>query len=81
MDSPLRSKEISEAITMMYSVVENDKEIETVPSLSGAAMLWAENRARRVYQIVPSGPPGPNAWQRGREVTAHELHAALPNRT
>ena len=65
------------AITTNYLVVEDGKEIQTVASLLGAAMLWAENRARRVYQVALSSPPGPDAWQRGREVTADELRAAL----
>jgi hypothetical protein len=60
-----------------YSVVEEGKEIQTVAGLYGAAKLWEENRARRVYQSVLSGPPGSDAWQRGPEVTADELRAAL----
>jgi adenine deaminase len=65
------------AMMALYSVVEDGKEIQTVASLSGAAMLWAENRARRVFEMVPSGPPGPDAWQRGHELSAEELNAAL----
>jgi hypothetical protein len=60
-----------------YSVVEEGKEIQTVASLYGAAKLWEENRTRRVYQSVLSGPLGPDAWQRGPEVTADELCVAL----
>jgi hypothetical protein len=60
-----------------YSVVEERKEIRTVASLYGAAKLWEENHVRRVYQMVLSGPPGPDAWRQGPEVTAGELRAAL----
>lgn len=38
--------------------LRDGREIQTVASLLGAAVLWAENRARRVYQMVPSGSPG-----------------------
>ena len=60
-----------------YSVVEDRQGNPDVASLYGAAKLWEENRARRVYRSVLSGPPGPDAWQRGPEVTADELRAAL----
>jgi hypothetical protein len=60
-----------------YTVVENGKEIETVASLLGAAKLWEENPRRRVYQLAPTGPVGPDAWQRGDEITLEELRKAL----
>lgn len=60
-----------------FSIVENGKEIRTVASISGAAMVWANNPALRVFRLVPSGPPGPDAWQRGEEVMVDELRAAL----
>jgi len=60
-----------------YLVVENGKAIETVASLLGAAKLWEENPARRVYHLAPTGPVGPDAWQRGDEVSPEELRKAL----
>jgi hypothetical protein len=61
-----------------YSVVEGGKEIGALASLSGAAQKWAESRpGRAVYEISPSGPPGPDAWERGRRVTLSELVGAL----
>jgi hypothetical protein len=61
-----------------YSVFEGGDEIEMLASLSGAAMLWNENRARRVFEMAPSGPLGPHAWQQSREMTVDELLGALP---
>ena len=60
-----------------FSIVENDKETLTVASITGAATEWAKNPTLRVFRLIPSGPPGPNAWQRGQEVLADELRAAL----
>jgi hypothetical protein len=60
-----------------YSELENGKEIDTVASLFGAAKLWNENPARRVYHLAPTGPVGPDAWQRGDEVAPEELRRAL----
>jgi hypothetical protein len=60
-----------------YSVVEDGKQIATLASLRGAAKLWEENPARRVYHIAPTGPVGPEAWQHGEEVTPHDLREAL----
>lgn len=60
-----------------YSVVENGKEVGTVASLSGAARLWEENPILRVYHLAPTGPVGPDAWQRGDEIPPEELRKAL----
>ena len=61
-----------------FVIVEGELEISTVASLSGAAMIWSENpSARRVYRLIPSGPVGPQAWQRGPEVTPDDLRNAL----
>jgi hypothetical protein len=59
------------------SVVEVSKGVQTVASVYGAAKLWEESRAWRIYQSILSGPPGPDAWQRGPEVPANEFRAAL----
>ena len=60
-----------------YSVVEDGRQIATLASLYGAAKLWDENRDRRVYQIAPTGPVGPDAWQLGEEITPNDLREAL----
>ncbi|MBB6144339.1 hypothetical protein HNQ77_002291 [Silvibacterium bohemicum] len=60
-----------------YFVVEDGKQIASLASLYGAAKLWEENQARRVYHIAPTGPVGPDAWQRGEEVTPIDLREAL----
>lgn len=61
-----------------FVIVEAEREISTVGSLLGAALLWTENPgARRVYSTAPSGPVGQDPWQRGREVTPEELRHAL----
>lgn len=61
-----------------YSVVEDGREIYTGASLWSAAQLWTNNpTGRRVYEMFPSGPLGPDAWQKEREVTPDELLAAF----
>jgi hypothetical protein len=60
-----------------YSVVENGEQIATLASLYGAAKLWEENPIRRVYNIAPTGPVGPDAWQHGEEVIPNDLREAL----
>ena len=63
----------------IFSIVEGGEEVLTVPGLSHAALAWSENPgARRVYRIKPTGPVGPNAWERHSEVSESELRAALP---
>jgi hypothetical protein len=61
-----------------FVVVEGEREIKTCASLLGAASEWAENASvRRVYRTAPTGPIGPNAWERVAEVSAIDLRAAL----
>lgn len=66
------------SVTQTFVIVEGEREVSTVAGLTGAAMVWNENPgARRVYITAPSGPVGPDPWQRVREVTPDELRNAL----
>jgi hypothetical protein len=66
------------SVTQTFVIIEGEREVSTVAGLTGAAMVWNENPgARRVYQIAPTGPVGPDAWERVREVMPDELNNAL----
>ncbi|MGC2656435.1 MAG: hypothetical protein WA324_00550 [Bryobacteraceae bacterium] len=61
-----------------YIVVEGDRDISSFATLLGAASEWGDRPGvRRVYRAAPTGPYGPNAWEKVAEVSATALRAAL----
>jgi len=60
-----------------FSIEENGRAMRTVASKSGAALEWKDNQALRVYEMSPTGPVGPDCWQKSREVLPDELRKTL----